>query len=396
MTGVASGPLAGVRVLDLTSVVMGPLGTQILGDLGADVITVESARGDTNRVMGPGPHPQLSGVSLNLLRNKRNIALDLKHPDGRAALLRLAATCDVVVTNLRPGPLQRLGFAYDDVVAVRPDVVYCQAHGFASDTDRADEPAYDDIMQAASGAADAMARVLGTPRLLPTIFADKVCGLTIVYAVTAALFHRERTGEGQHIEIPMLETTKAFMLVEHGAGAVARPSQSGAGYPRILTPYRRPQQTADGWVNMLPYSQENWEVLFRSAGRDDLLGDERMATGRARILNSDFLYQVLMDIVITRTTDEWVAFCRQHHIPCTPVATLDELVDELPEDEHPVVGTYKVVPPPVRFSQTPASVHRHAPLVGEHTREVLAEVGLSDEEIDGLRESGAVRPTRFI
>ncbi|HEY7045833.1 MAG TPA: CoA transferase, partial [Jatrophihabitantaceae bacterium] len=187
-----AGALQGIRVLDLTSVVMGPMATQILGDLGADVITVENAAGETNRVMGPGPHSALSGTSLNLLRSKRNIALDLKHPDGRGVLMRLAATCDVFVTNLRPSSLGRLRLTYDDVRHARPDVVYCQAQGFPADTDRANDPAYDDIIQSATGVADAARRAYGEPRLVPTLVADKVAGLTIVYTVLAALFHRER------------------------------------------------------------------------------------------------------------------------------------------------------------------------------------------------------------
>lgn len=386
-----AGPLEGVRVLDLTSVVMGPLSTQILGDLGADVITVEAARGETNRVMGPGPHPELSGISLNLLRNKRNVRIDMKDPAGRDAVLRVASTCDVVVTNLRPGPLGRLGLAYDDIVKVRPDVVYCQAHGYPSTSERAEAPAYDDIVQAASGVADAVARVTGTPGLAPTIFADKVCGLTIVYAVLAALFHRERTGEGQHIEVPMVETTTAFMLVEHGSGAIAQPRTHPAGYPRILTPHRRPQRTADGWVNILPYSQEHWEEIFRQGGRHDLVGDERVASGRGRIQHSDFLYQALAGIVVDHSTEWWLDLCRQKGIPATAVATLEELVDELPEADHPVAGRYKVIPPPVRFSKTPPSVRRPAPLVGEHGREVLLEAGLDAAEIDALVDGGVLK-----
>jgi len=331
--------LKGIRVLDLTSVVMGPMATQILGDLGADVITVESARGETNRAMGPGPHPALSGISLNLLRSKRNIALDLKHPDGRDVLLRLAATCDVLVTNLRPAPLARLRLGYDEVRGVRPDVIYCQAQGFPADTDRADDPAYDDIIQSATGVADAACRAYGEPRLVPTVLADKVAGLTIVYAVLAALFHRERSGEGQHIEVPMTQAMTAFMLVEHGAGGVSQPPAGPVGYQRILSPERRPQRTADGWINVLPYSKEQYDALFAAGGREDLLGDARYADGRARIANSDFLYQQVRAILAQRTTDEWLAFCRDNEIPATPVVTLEELLADQPVMTHPLAGT---------------------------------------------------------
>ena len=219
----SGGPLDGIRVLDLSSVVMGPLATQILGDLGADVITVENRDGDINRVMGPGPHPGLSGVSLNLLRNKRNISLDIAHPDGRAALLRVAAGCDVFVTNLRPGSVGRLRLRYPDVAAVRPDVIYCQAHGFPSDSPQADAPAFDDIIQAACGVPDVLRRANGLPDLMPTLLADKVSGLVLAYSIMAALFHRARTGEGQQVEVPMADAMLAFLLVEHGSGAISRP-----------------------------------------------------------------------------------------------------------------------------------------------------------------------------
>jgi crotonobetainyl-CoA:carnitine CoA-transferase CaiB-like acyl-CoA transferase len=389
----APGPLDGIRVLDLTSVVMGPLATQILGDLGADVITVEAAKGETNRVMGAGPHPQLSGVSLNLLRNKRNVSIDLKAPEGRAAVLAIAATCDVFVTNLRPAPLARLGLTYDDVRAVRSDVVFCQAAGFPSDSARADDPAYDDIVQAASGVADVVRRASGDgePALFPTILADKVSGLTLTYAILAALFERERSGEGQRVEVPMVDAVSAFLLVEHGAGAIARPPQAAAGYQRILTPHRRPQRSADGWIQVFPYTQAHYDTLFAAAGRDDLVGDERLSTTRARAANSELLYGVLSSIIAGRTTAEWLELCREHAIPAAAMGDLDDLVEALPDAQHPVAGTYKSVPPPVRFSRSPSTVRRQAPLVGEHNREVLRECGLDDDAIAALEASGVLR-----
>jgi crotonobetainyl-CoA:carnitine CoA-transferase CaiB-like acyl-CoA transferase len=387
-----SGPLAGIRVLDLTSVIMGPLATAALGDLGADVVTVEAERGETNRVMGPGPHPLLSGVSLNLLRNKRNVGLDLRHPDGRDAFLRLAATSDVVVTNLRPGPLGRLRLTYDDVRAVRPDVVFCQAHGYPSDDPRADDPAYDDVVQAASGLADLFVRCGGEPLLMPTLVADKVCGLTILAAVLAALVHRERTGEGQHVEVPMLDVTRAWVLVEHGAGAVPEPALGPAGYPRILTPERRPRRTLDGWIHVLPYSEANYAALFRHGGRPDLAEDPRIRTGRARIANADSLYRDVGAILATDTTANWLAFCRAHQIPATAVATLDDLVAELPVVDHPVAGPYRHLPHPVRYSATPAGeLRHHAPLPGADGRAVLAEVGYDDATLDALVAAGVLR-----
>jgi crotonobetainyl-CoA:carnitine CoA-transferase CaiB-like acyl-CoA transferase len=263
------GALADVRVLDLTSVVMGPMATQILGDLGADVISVEDIGGDTNRFMGPGPHPQLSGVSLNLLRNKRNISLDLKHPDGREACLRLAERADIVITNLRPGPLGRLRLAYDDVRARNPRVIYCQAQGWPTDGQHGNRPAYDDVIQSAAGMADTYLQRDGVPAIVPSIVADKVSGLTIVYAVLAALHHRDRTGEGQRVEVPMVEAMQAFMLAEHGSAAIPEPPIGGAGYTRVLSPNRRPQRTADGWIHCCRTARRTtWRCSRRAASRN--------------------------------------------------------------------------------------------------------------------------------
>jgi crotonobetainyl-CoA:carnitine CoA-transferase CaiB-like acyl-CoA transferase len=379
-----------VRVLDVTSVVMGPYATQLFGDMGADVIAVESANGDTNRAMGPGPHRQLSGVALNLLRNKRNVSINFKHPVGRRALLAVAATCDVFVTNLRPGTLSRARLTYEDVAAVRPDVIYCQAQGYPVGSDRQDEPAYDDVIQARGGVADAATRVAGQPMLAPTLLADKVCGLTIAYAVSAALYRRSQTGEGEHIEVPMLQTVEAFVLVEHGAAAVAVPPLGSAGYGRILTPHRRPWPTRDGWMMVLPYTKQHYDSIFAATGRDDLLGDERYSTGRKRIANSGFLYDQVGQMLASRTTAEWLSFFRAHDVPAGEVGSLDDLVADLPEAEHPHAGRYKLIPPAVRFAGAPQSVRRPAPLIGEHTDEVLAEVGYGAEELATLRAAGTL------
>jgi crotonobetainyl-CoA:carnitine CoA-transferase CaiB-like acyl-CoA transferase len=387
----ARGPLHGIRVLDMSSVIMGPYATQIFGDLGADVICVEDAKGDTNRIMGLGPAPGMSGVSLNLLRNKRNISLDLKQAAGRDTFLRLVATCDVLVTNLRPGPLRRLGLTFDDVRAARPDIVMCQAQGWPSDSADAEKPAYDDVIQASCGIADSFALQTGTPALAPTLVADKVSGLTIAYAVMAALFHRERTGEGQLIEVPMIDALTSFTLVEHACAAVPEPPLGPAGYPRILTPDRRPYATQDGWMAVLPYSTTNYNDLFREGGRDDLLDDARVLSARSRMRHAGELYSEVAPIIATRTTAFWVKFCETHDIPAGAVRRLDDLVAELPTAEHPLHGTYHVVPPPVRFGATPASVRRHAPMLGEHGRDVLAEIGLSLDEIETLVAADVLR-----
>lgn len=387
------GPLDGVRVLDLTTVVMGPFATQVLGDLGADVIVVEGTTLETNRVMGPGPHPQLSGTSLNLMRNKRSLRLDFKHPEGREALLRVAATCDVVVTNVRPSSLRRARLRYEDLTSRRPDVIYCEAHGWPTDSERADDPAYDDVIQAGTGVADAFRRQTGTPRLVPTIFVDKLCGLTIAYAVIAALFKRERTGLGERIEVPMSDAAAAFVLVEHGAGAIAEPPAGPAGYSRILSPHRRPQRTSDGWIHVLPYSRSHYQAVFARAPSELRVDPELYSSGRARIANADRLYEQLHAVIATRSTGDWMDYLRDQGVPATEITTLDDLVGRLPLATHPVAGSYRQIPPPVRFggaTDTTAAIRRPAPLVGQHTEEVLAEVGFDPVEVGALRQSGAI------
>jgi crotonobetainyl-CoA:carnitine CoA-transferase CaiB-like acyl-CoA transferase len=380
-------------VLDLSSVVMGPYATQQLGDLGADVIMVEPPAGGSIRRIGGGGHDQLSGIALNILRNKRSLALDLKSPDGRAALSRVIATCDVMITNLRPKPLARLSLSYPDVAAIRPDIIYCQAQGFRTDGDRADDPAYDDIIQAESGLADAARRAGRTPSITPTILADKVSGMAIAQAVLAAMFHRERTGEGQRVEAPMLDIMRAFLLVEHGADAVARPTVGRAGYSRVLNRERGPQQTLDSWINILPYSSSAYDALFGANGRDDLVGDPRTQGGEM-VKNAEYLYAQLRPIIATRTTADWLTFCKQHHIPVGTIATLDEVVNQMPIEEHPYAGSYRVISPPIVFDKTPSRVWRPAPLIGQDTADVLAEAGYSPEEIQDLSLSGAILVAR--
>ncbi|MCL2542556.1 MAG: CoA transferase [Nocardioidaceae bacterium] len=382
-----TGPLDGVRVLDLTRVVMGPFATQILADQGADVVMIEAAEGDTNRVMGPGPAPQFSGVALNILRNKRSVCLDLKSPEHAESVRRLVAGCDVVVATMRPGALRRLGLDYDSVRAINPEVVYCQGQGWALGSEREDAPAYDDIIQTATGIGDMMARVNGTPSLLPTIMADKVCGLAMAQAVTAALFQKERTARGQHVEVPMVQAMTAFVLAEHGSGAIPQPPTPQGdlpptGYPRVMTPERRPRQTADGWMQILPYSPQQFLALFKAAGHDEFDDDPRFTSLASMIRHAHEVYPLMVDVVRQRTTQEWLDFCAEAGIPAVRMATLQDLVDELPLAEHPVAGAYRVLPTTANFTGTPAAVRRPAPGIGENTAEALAEGPMWIDERD--------------
>jgi crotonobetainyl-CoA:carnitine CoA-transferase CaiB-like acyl-CoA transferase len=304
--------------------------------------------------------------------------------------LDLAKTCDVFVTNLRPGKLASAGLSYRSLIEVRPDIVYCQAHGYSEASGRQDSPAYDDIIQAETGVVDAVSQLSGEPQLAPTIMADKVCALTIAYAVLAALYRRATTGRGDHIEVPMADTMKSWMLVEHGAAAIPQPALGAAGYPRVLNPHRRPWPTRDGWMVVLPYTKQHYDSAFAALGRNDLLGDPRYATGRDRIANASFLYEQIGSMLSTRTTAEWLELFSAQDVPAAAVSTLDDLVASLPDAEHPIAGAYKVIEPPVTFTHAPQSIRRPAARIGEHTKEVLLEVGYSNTEIARLARSGAL------
>ena len=378
----ATGPLAGLRVIDLTTVVMGPLAVQVLGDLGADIIKVEDANGDLLRQLGGGPHREMSGMALNLLRNRRSAQLDLKDETDRAVLFSLLDAADVVVTNLRPMSLERAGLTYEDVSIRNPRVVYCQAAGYAPDSPSANRPAYDDIIQAGAGVSDVLFRLNGETGLFPTIMADKVSGLMITTGVLAALFHRERTGVGQQVIVPMHDTVRWFLLAEHLAEAATVPPYGRPGYSRMLTRNRRPHRTKDGWIAVLPYTNTNWLDLFAAAERPELATDPLFMTVGARVKNADAVYRELGVMMGLRSTNEWLALLDELGIPAGPVRTLDELIDELPVATHPVTGPYRHNTNPLQFSVTPTSLHRFAPMLGEHGTEIRSEVGKASERAD--------------
>lgn len=383
----APGALDGIRVLELSTVIMGPYAAQLLGDLGADVIKVETGDGDMNRAM-PGP-PGMSGVSLTINRNKRSVRLDLKKPAGLEAFRRILDTCDVFLTNLRPGALKRLGLTYEQVSPTRPRLVYCQAAGFRSGSVEEDRPAYDDIIQAATGLPRLNEAAVGKAAFLPTIMGDKVSGATVLSAVLAALLHRERTGRGQRVEVAMFDAVLAFTLTEHLALAAAPGGQ--AGYSRVLSTTRGPHRTKDGYLAVLPYSDAHWRRLFTAAGHEDLLDEPYLATYRARTVHAEQAYATLGEIIAERTTAEWLEICDAEDIPATIVPSVSEIVEDetlhrgmLTLAEHPEVGPYRVVGPNMILDDTPVRVRRHAPITGEHTAEVLAEVGYHPDDAERI------------
>lgn len=381
--------LEGVRVVDLTTVVMGPLATRMLADMGADVIWVEAPEGDVLREYEPMQSPKMGAFNMSVSRNKRSVVLDLKTDIGREAMRDLVATADVFVTNIRRKAVQRLGFHEPGVRAIRPDIVYCMANGFGSTGPNADKTAYDDVIQAASGLASTFAWHGGEPRLVPSILADKVAGVHVAFAIAAALFERERTGQGASIEVPMAETMAAFNLVEHLGGQTFRPQHGDFSYSRIRTPHRRPRRTADGWIVILPYSTDNWRCFFEFAGRPGLRDDERFRTGGSRIRHSDELYGLLDEIVRTRSTAEWLEFCAENSIPASEVVDLEHIrehphfaaVGLIRDDEHPTEGSYSYVRDPIIVDGKTSPVRHHSPRLGADTKAVLRELGWDDERI---------------
>ena len=400
LAGKATGPLAGIRVLDLTSVVNGAYGTQILADQGADVIKLEDpgglrgGGGDTMRWAGhvpPDAPRDLGPVFLAINRNKRSMVLDLKKESSRKLVRKLIASCDVFASSVRYDGLKRLGFAYEDVAAIKPDIIYAHAAGYGSDGPYAGEPAYDDLIQSASGLADVLPRTDGdpTPRILPTLVADKVSGLFLAQAVTAALLHKARTGEGQFIEVPMFECITSFLLVEHMFGHTFEPPTGQWGYTRVVNPNRKPFKTKDGYIGLLPYTDKQWDQFFEAAGYGETIAkDPRFADYFTRMKHINELYGLVAEAALTKTTQEWLDVLKPMSIPVVKTNRLDDLetdphleaVGLFERYDHPELGAYKQLRPPVRFSKTPSNIRRHPPRLGEHTEEMLAEIGVAEDE----------------
>lgn len=397
----ATGPLAGVRILDLTSVVFGPYATQMLGDLGADIIKIEPPEGDIMRAASFSRSPGMGAVYLTVNRNKRSAVFDLKNADAKAALLRLCETVDVFVHSLRPQAIKKLGLSYEDVSAANPSIVYCSAWGFRSDGPYAERPAYDDVIQGMAGIADLPTKRGGeAPEFAPMVMADKVSGLHAVSAITSALFHREKTGEGQTVEVPMFESIAAFNLAEHMAGAVFDPPLGPMGYNRVLVQERRPHRTADGYMVVLPYNNKQWQGFFRAAGRNDMLDDPRCHDAKLRASQNAEMYGMISDIMPTKTTSEWEVLLAEADVPSERVNRIEDLENDehlqalnfFQSYEHPTEGHLKTPSAPLQFSKTPAqTVRSHPPRLGEQTEEILVEAGFSQADIEQLIGNGAVR-----
>ena len=392
-----TGPLDGIRVIEFTSVVLGPFACQILGDLGADVIKVEPPGGDTNRNLGPVKNTEgLAALFLTCNRNKKSIVLDLKSDEGREAALKLIATADVVVHNFRPKAMEKLGLDYQAVKKINPDIIYCATYGFSKKGPYGDKGALDDSIQAASGVAMLMKMVEGEPRYLPTIIGDKTTGLNVANAVTSALFHRERKGKGQEIEVPMFETMVSYVMVEHLWGQVFEPPLAPAGYTRLMSKHRRPYKTKDGYIAVLPYWDNHWATFCKLIDREDMISDERFINMKSRLENIDITYSETGKALAKRTTDEWLEALSDTNVPHMHVSELDDLTQNqhLIESEfwemhqHPTEGTLRMPKLPIYFSESPASIRLMPPKLGAHNDELLSEIGYSEDEINALKEKG--------
>ena len=389
-----SGPLAGIRVLDLTTVQIGPWCTRILANYGADMIKVEAPEGDSSRYIGTPRHRGMSGGFQHNARGKRSIAMDLKHPAAREVLLRLVPTVQAFASNIRPQALARLGLDYDAVKQHNPSIVYLSMVGYGSGGRYAGRPAYDDLIQAASGIPMLLQRSTGQPRFIPMAAIDRIVGSAAANALLAGLLAAARTGIGQHIEVPMFETMAQFVLSEHMHGCTFDPPTGPAGYPRTLSQHRRPYQTKDGFIAVLPYNDGQWRRFFQAIGKLHVMeNDPRFADIASRTANIDALYEMLGKELKSRTTDEWLDLLQQHDIPCVRPHTLDSLlqdphltdIDFFRFEEHPSEGRIRTMREPSTWSHTaPPSHGRFAPRLGQHTREILAEAGYAPGEIDAL------------
>lgn len=401
MTGEAksSEPLFGVRIVDLTSIVLGPLATLTLAGMGAEVIKVEASDGDNVRLAGSAMHDDMGHVFLHGNRGKRSVVLHLKHQAARDALLRLIAQADVFLCNVRPAAMRRLGLGPDVLRQANPRLIQVTACGYDSRGPRADLPAYDDLIQGAVAIPELMQHYTGgEPAYVPLTLVDRVAGLHVVYAITAALYARERTGDGQYVEVPMFESAAHLVLADHMAGESFDPALGPAGYDRLLSTHRRPYRTADGYLCVLIYNDKHWRAFFSAIGQPQVFEqDPRFSTQRNRSINIHEVYGFVAGVMVSRTTTEWRALLDAIDVPNQVPATLESLINDpqlkasglVGEEQHPTEGRLRTLGSPTYWNGTRSPSLSPAPRLGQHTREVLEDLGYSEHELEILAREGA-------
>jgi crotonobetainyl-CoA:carnitine CoA-transferase CaiB-like acyl-CoA transferase len=389
-----TGALNGLKVVDLSNTLMGPYATQILADMGAQVIKVEPPEGDPARWLGPARHPSMGAIFLQVNRGKRSLVLDLKTADGREALLRIAADADLFVYNMRPKVMERLRLTYTDLAAVAPAIVYAGLFGFGQDGPAGARPAYDDLIQGRA-AIPSLTLTAGAPypRYVPLAMADRVVGLYGVGAILAALWHRSRTGEGQQLDIPMFETMAGFVLADHMGGRLFDPPEGPVGYARLLSKDRRPYATSDGYVCVVIYNDRQWQRFLEVLGRPEVWRDDpRFQTIETRTRHIDAIYGMVADIMRERSTAAWIELLEGADIPVAPMSSIDDLIDDphlaakqfFVAMDHPTEGALRMPGIAAQFSLTAAAIDRGAPLLGADSRQILREAGYADDTIDAL------------
>lgn len=397
-----SGPLQGLRVLDLTSVLMGPYATQLMADMGADVVKIEPPAGDTVRDIGPMRNPGMGHIFLHVNRNKRSLVLDLKQPDGLAAFYRLAETADVVIYNIRPQAMRRLGIDYEHLQALNPRIIYAGLYGYSEAGPYAGKPAYDDLIQGAAAVPSIMSMASGDePRYVPLTLADRTVGLMASNTILAALVSRAQTGVGQQIEIPMFETMAQYVLSDHLGGETFLPAEGPSGYPRLLVKERRPYQTLDGYLCVLIYNDKQWASFLALIGHPDwFTQDPRFASIGVRTQHINDLYRLVGQAIATRTTQEWKGLLDGADIPCMPLHSIDSLTKDphleavgmIRQVTHPTEGAMRQIGVPVRLSGTPVlDEQKPAPQLGQHSGEILRQAGYSAQAIESLMARGITR-----
>ena len=400
MNSSTPGALHGVKVLDLTTMILGPVTGQYLGDMGADIIKVEPPEGDLTRYIGPERSHGMGSFYLNSNRNKRSVVLDIKKPAGHAVLNRMIEQSDVVLHSIRNASAEKLGLSYPALAERNPKIILCHVKGYSDHGAYAGLPAYDDVVQASSGLAMMQAVIAGEPRYVPSILADKVAAVHAAYAVVVALFHRERTGQGQQVDVPMMETMVAFNTIEHLWGAAFVPSLAPMGYLPVSTAARRPFKTQDGYLCVLPYTDAHWKRFCEVVGDPALTGDPRFSSHAARQRDQQGFWDEVGRQVQKRSTQHWIDALTVADVPFGRVNSFDDLLADphlvsigfWQTMEHPTEGPLRVSQPPMGFSASPAGVRRLAPRLGQDTDEVLREFGVSDGEIEQLRATGVTQP----